>query len=373
MKGQARFFNDGLILDSTINYNLFKLINENLNKMYGENPDPEIEKRVRDEWAWIQQSKTYFTVHLLCEITRNLDNFDIPYSVRYSGNASFILYLLGITNINPLPPHYHCPHCHSVIWDNNAKYGIDLEKEKHCEKGGTIMCAAGFNIPWQAHLLHKQEHYFYLSLPPSMYEETQDCLRAIGIDDIETHFCNTIKKYRVIETDNIILQFNMPELCFDSPTINTSDTETLVELARQYAFKTTPDLNVRITTFADVISYIGILRSDYANDEKLKALINTLHYKPSELITCREDLYQYYVDHSCNERVAFQLMSNVRKGKHYLNNFPSPEMRTARDKWVISFCEDVRYLPSKADIIEDFLFNLAYRPKANPFESVLSH
>lgn len=373
MKGQARFFNDGLILDSTINYNLFKLINKSLDKMYGENPDPEIEKRVRDEWVWMQQSETYFTILLLCDLTENLDDFDIPYSIRCSGNASFILYLLGITNINPLSPHYHCPHCHSVIWDCNAKSGIDLEKEKCCEKDGTIMRADGFNIPWQAHLLHKQNHHFYLSLPPNMYEETLDCLHEMGINNINTHLNSATNKYRVIETNNITLHFNLPELCFDPPTINSSDTETLVELARQYAFKTTPDLNVRINTFADVISYIGILRSDYTNDEKLKALINTFHYKPSELITCREDLYQYYVDHGCTERMAFKLMSNVRKGKNYLNDFPSQEMRTAKDKWVISFCGDVRYLPSKTDIIEDLFFNLACRTNTSPFESLITN
>ena len=100
-----------------IKQKLYTEIQSALHKKYGENPDPEIEKRVRDEWVWIQQSETYFTLLLLCDLTENLDDFDIPYSIRCSGNASFILYLLGISNINPLPPHYHCPHCYSVIWD----------------------------------------------------------------------------------------------------------------------------------------------------------------------------------------------------------------------------------------------------------------
>lgn len=373
LKGTARFFNDELILDSAVNYDLFKQITVNLGEMYGENPDPEIEKRVRDEWVWMQQSENYFTIHLLCELTLNLDVFDIPYSIRYSGNASFILYLLGITNINPLPPHYYCPNCHSVIWDCNAKCGADLEKGKRCEKDGAIMRVDGFNIPWQAHFLHNHVHNFYLSLPPDVYEETLDGLRNIGMYNINTHLCNNPNKYRIIETINIILQFNLPKPSLDSPIINASDTETIVEMTRQYALKTTPELNVRINTFADVISYIGILRSDYAKDEKLKALINTLHYKPSELITCREDLYQYYIDHGCNERMAFKLMSNVRKGKHFLNNFPSHEMHTAKDKWVVSFCEDVRYLPSKTDIIEDLFFNIACRPNVSPFESLITN
>lgn len=356
-----------------IKQKLYEEIQSALHKKYGENPDPEIDKRVHDEWVWLQQSGGYFTIHLLSELTENLDNFDIPYSIRCSGNASFILYLLGITNINPLPPHYHCPHCHSVIWDCNAKSGIDLGKENRCEKDGAIMRADGFNIPWQAHFLRKHEQNFHISISPDMYEETIDILYRIGLDDFKNHPNYRINSHRIIETENIILHFNLPELCFDPPTINPSDTETLVELARQYAFKTTPDLNIHIKTFADVISYIGILRSEYTNDEKLKVLINTFHYKPSELITCREDLYQYYLEHGYNERMAFEQMSNVRKGKHFLNNFPSQEMRTAKDKWVVSFCEDVRYLPSKTDIIEDLFFNIACRTNTSPFESLIKN
>ena len=75
LKGQARFFNDGLILDSAVNYDLFKRITENLDEMYGENPDPAIEKRVRDEWVWMQQEDMFFTICQLAQIRKNQFSF----------------------------------------------------------------------------------------------------------------------------------------------------------------------------------------------------------------------------------------------------------------------------------------------------------
>ena len=155
--------------------------------------------------------------------------------------------------------------------------------------------------------------------------------------------------------------------------MNNVDKDAIIEMARQYALTTMPDLKVQINSFSDIISYLSILRTTFSDDTKLKVLINTLCYSPSELITCREDLYQYFIEHGCNENIAFKLMSNVRKGKYFLNNFPSYEMHTARDKWVVGFCEDIRYLPSKTEIIEDLLFNLMYLPNNSPFQHILEY
>ena len=74
----ARCFNSTLILDSSINYNLYKLITESLDKKYGENPDPLIEKRLKDEWKCFQNSDSIFTISLLLDIVNYLTRFDTP-------------------------------------------------------------------------------------------------------------------------------------------------------------------------------------------------------------------------------------------------------------------------------------------------------
>lgn len=48
--------------------------------------------------------------------------------------ASFVAWLLGGTNVNPLPAHYYCPVCKKVEFVSGAACGLDLE-EKRCSCG----------------------------------------------------------------------------------------------------------------------------------------------------------------------------------------------------------------------------------------------
>lgn len=62
--------------------------------------------------------------------------------------ASFVMFLLGVTEINPLPPHYVCPECKHFETDASAKYGsgMDLPLRK-CPRCGAEMRRDGFSLP----------------------------------------------------------------------------------------------------------------------------------------------------------------------------------------------------------------------------------
>ena len=44
--------------------------------------------------------------------------------------ASFIAWLLGGTNVNPLPSHYFCPTCKKVEFVPDERCGMDLPEKK---------------------------------------------------------------------------------------------------------------------------------------------------------------------------------------------------------------------------------------------------
>ena len=59
-------------------------------------------------------------------------------------NDSLLAHLLGATPVNPLPPHYHCPNCHHLIFNAHADDGWDLPSLA-CSECGTPMAADGHN------------------------------------------------------------------------------------------------------------------------------------------------------------------------------------------------------------------------------------
>ena len=44
--------------------------------------------------------------------------------------SSFIAWLLGATNVNPLPAHYYCPKCKKIEFISNVKCGLDAPDKK---------------------------------------------------------------------------------------------------------------------------------------------------------------------------------------------------------------------------------------------------
>ncbi|MFO7636424.1 MAG: PolC-type DNA polymerase III [Clostridia bacterium] len=70
---------------------------------------------------------------------------------RGSVGSSFVAYLAGITEINPLEAHYICPGCKSFIFVPGMDCGIDLP-DKDCQQCGTRMDKAGYDIPFETFL-----------------------------------------------------------------------------------------------------------------------------------------------------------------------------------------------------------------------------
>lgn len=60
-------------------------------------------------------------------------------------NDSLLAHLLGATPVNPLPPHYHCPNCHHLLFDAHADDGWDLP-DLACPECGTPMAADGHDL-----------------------------------------------------------------------------------------------------------------------------------------------------------------------------------------------------------------------------------
>ncbi len=352
---------------------LYQEIFDALFEKYGTEPDPLITQRVKDEWLALKINNTIIDIAVLNELTTWLKEQKIIYSPRLKCNSSLILYLLGITKINPLPAHYYCPHCKKVHWQENYKCGLDLPQPEICVNDHKPTTVDGFNIPHNYYFNNFRESGYFLIYVPSNSENTiteffQNHWHAsITPPTIEEahHYNGTINR---IEFSNISIWGILKPVAkhIIKPTLDINAEDLILE-AQHFAAVTTPKLNVEMNCFSDLLSYLGIYKSSYTDDFPLITLINNLKYTPQSLLSFREDLFKYFLQHGLDEKTAYQATENLRKGKKVIDKFVTDEMKLAADKWVIALCKELMYLPSKAEVLEDLFYKLQYNPYRPPF------
>ena len=114
-----------------------------MRKHYG-NPAPiEIMNRLLTEHAEMQNTDMIVYFNLLSVLATEAKKQGEHIRVRGGTGVSFVAYLLGATEINPLKPHYYCSECGTVIFDNSVDDGWDLpgksaHAEKKCKRMDTI-------------------------------------------------------------------------------------------------------------------------------------------------------------------------------------------------------------------------------------------
>lgn len=127
---------------------LKKLCHENARIKYGLPLPATVRYRLYKEFSLITRNDCasyYMLWHKLLTLAKN-EGFYV--TVRAAAGSSFVAYLSGISEINPLPPHYLCPSCkHMEI--ENVESGYDLP-ERICPQCGTKMLTDGHDIPYEA-------------------------------------------------------------------------------------------------------------------------------------------------------------------------------------------------------------------------------
>lgn len=123
---------------------------EQARSLYGSPLPSAVQERLEKELGFIRSRKTGFQMKLAADLVAESYKNGESVLCRGSVASSLVAMLIGITDINPLPPHYRCPKCKKSIFPaTKRKYrcGPDLP-DYYCKNCHILMEKDGYHIPY---------------------------------------------------------------------------------------------------------------------------------------------------------------------------------------------------------------------------------
>ena len=380
---------------------------------YGSKPADIIRERFNKELEIIKRCcpEDYYLAYL---VAKKCEELGYVHSLRGCGGSSFVAYLLGITEVNPLPPHYYCPKCGQVEFadDHLFSSGIELnDREKKCPNCGSTMTGDGHNSPWEFLLgleggkepvfdfnvssrkglfsylgeVFGKDKVFYVGqvnngatdvhpgriifVPGDLEitvfskvlqaEEDQERVAILADYDIFDHI--GIFENKVL---NYIWQMEKRTgIPAESISLSGAEITDLLEHADLEAFpfdqKYTEAVKriIEVTrpgSFAELLKIYGNIHGTGVWEDNNEVLAD--RYPLREMIAFREDVMLSLMGWGVSHDDAFRIAEKVRKGIISRRGFSDEEIRTLKNsntpEWYIHSMEKVEYLFPKVHAVE---------------------
>ena len=120
---------------------------DKLHALYGTKPPISFVERLDEELSLVDRENLSSMYMLLHHLSVHLQESGGRIGIRGTFGSALISFLLGITDINPLPAHYRCPNCGYVKFSSKDS-GYELLPQ-NCPRCDAALLGDGHNIPYE--------------------------------------------------------------------------------------------------------------------------------------------------------------------------------------------------------------------------------
>lgn len=364
----------------TMKNQLWNKADEVMRNRYG-NPVPiEIASRFYTEQAQMQSTDMIVYFDMLATLRSEAKAENEHIRVAGGTGASFVSYLLGATDINPLKPHYYCKSCHKVVFYNSVRDGWDLSK-KLCSCVKAMVCD-GHNIPFEPYLhVAARNTSFLVMTSPGFLSKAKGIIKSYFKDfklTLTEQEDKSIVTVSIASSQNPICSVTLcadPELerlkalelltATSSERIDFCEDEVLkgftsgdAEAVPAFQNDFIKDMlsKAQPSSFGDLIQICGLSHGTGTWLENAELLIEK-GMRAEKTIAYRDDVFNYIQERMISKGfadtgLAYKVMEDTRRGIYANSGVPEEIKEQLKgigaEDWFIDSIGKIKYLFPKA-------------------------
>jgi DNA polymerase III alpha subunit (gram-positive type) len=323
-------------------------------ELFGENPDLRIVNRFLSEKARLAHfgAAEYFE-EIANIFSEAMDEYNEKLICKNIVSSCFSAYLLGASEINPLPTHYYCSSCKQIKWLNEDVCILDIQNTHLCNCGAE-MRIDGFNIPFEIFIPYAEKLNEKTDI--SSVKTYKDLFEALTKKHFQhslleiTQKCHLLGQRTGISANEIDLSDNTVKAKLFVGNFECVNSKLADFLQKAYTIAQPNNYN-------ELLKLIGLAHGTGTWKNNGEDLLKNGKCRLAGIPVTRDEVFMLIRDAMREHGVydtsfAYDIANKTRKGFYVENGMDGYTINTLKalgfDDWFASYLLGVRYMSTKA-------------------------